>query len=193
MTEIKKYSSLNELAEKGGTIIFGGKEDKNIPLCELRQAFELDSKFYNRSFENISITNAAELYGECIAPIEPDTVLLHIGENDLDLFSENSDRFIELYRELVDKIRCYNKKCRIAIVSLKNYDGDIVKAKLNEQLKYLADSERCEFADIAEKKIWNPKGTKDVVSFVYSIGFVRPLKIQKPIYDLVKILFCFKG
>ena len=191
MTEIKKYSALNELAEKGGTVILGGKEDKEIPLCELRQAFELDSKFYNRSFENISITNAAELYGECIAPIEPDTVLLHIGENDLDLFSENSDRFIELYRELVDKIRCYNKKCRIAIVSLKNYDGDIITAKLNEQLKYLADSERCEFADIAEKKIWNPKGTKDVVSFVYSIGFVRPLKIQKPIYDLAKILFCY--
>lgn len=187
MTETKKYYALNELAEKGGTIIFGGKEDKNIPLCELKQAFELDSKFYNRSFENLTITKAYELYKSCVAPLEPDTVLLHIGENDLDLFSENSDRFIELYRELVDKIRCYNKKCRIAIVSLKNYDGDIIKARLNEQLKYLAGSERCEFADIAEKKVWNPIATRDAVSFVYSFG----LKVQKPIYDLAKILFCY--
>ena len=64
-----------------------------------------------------------------------------------------------------------------------------MKAKLNEQLKYLADSERCEFADIAEKKVWNPIATRDAVSFVYSFG----LKVQKPIYDLAKILFCFKG
>ena len=187
MTETKKYSALNELAEKGGTIIFGGKEDKNIPLCELKQAFELDSKFYNRSFENLTITKAYELYKSCVAPLEPDTVLLHMGENDLDLFSKDPDKFISIYRELISEIRSDNKKCRIAIVSLKNYEGDIVKAKLNEQLKYLADSERCEFADIAEKKLWNPIATRDAVSFAYLLG----TKVQKPIYDLAKILFCF--
>lgn len=191
MTQVKNYTVLNDLAEKGGTVIFGGKEDKDIPLCELKQAFELDSKFYNRSFDNISVTNAKELYESCVAPLESDTVLLHIGENDLDLFTEDSDKFITLYRELISKIKADNKKCRIAIVSLKNYDGDSLIAKLNEQLKYLADSERCEFADISEKKVWNPKGTKDTVSFVYSIGFVRPLNIKRPIYDLVKILFCY--
>lgn len=189
MTEIKKYSALNELAKKGGIVIFGGKEDKNIPLCELKQAFELDSNFYNRSFENISITKAYELYKSCVAPLEPDTVLLHMGENDLALFNESPDKFISIYRELIGEIKSDNKKCRIAIVSLKNYEGDIIKARLNEQLKYLADSERCEFADIAEKKVWNPIATRDAVSFVYSFG----LKVQKPIYDLVNILFCFKS
>lgn len=190
-TAKEKYRTLNDLAEKGGTVIFGGREDENIPLCELKQAFELEGNFYNRSFENISITDAAEFYSECAAPLDPDTVLLHIGENDIELFRESSDNFISLYRDLISKIRAYNKKCRIAIVSLKNYDGDAAVAKLNEQLKYLADSQRCEFADISERKVRNPMGTKDVVSFVYSVGFVRSLKIQKPIYDLVKILFCF--
>ena len=189
MTETKEYSALNELAEKGGTIILGGKEDKNIPLCELKQAFELNSKFYNRSFENLTITKAYELYKSCVAPLEPDTVLLHIGENDLALFNESPDKFISIYRELISEIKSDNKKCRIAIVSLKNYEGDIIKARLNEQLKYLAGSERCEFADIAEKKVWNPIATKDAVAFAYSLG----LKVQKPIYDLAKILFCFKG
>ena len=102
MTEIKKYSALNDLAEKGGTVIFGGKEDKDIPLCELRQAFELGSNYYNRSFENLSIANAAELYLSSVAPLAPETVLLHIGENDLDLFENNPDKFLELYRELVE-------------------------------------------------------------------------------------------
>ena len=40
MAEIKKYSALNELAEKGGTVIFGGTTDVNIPLCELKQTFD---------------------------------------------------------------------------------------------------------------------------------------------------------
>jgi tetratricopeptide (TPR) repeat protein len=68
-----------------------------------------------------------------------------------------------------------------------DYDGDIITERLNEQLKYLADSERCEFADIAEKKIWNPIATRDAVSFAYLLG----AKVQKPIYDLAKILFCY--
>ena len=191
MKEMKKYLTLNEFAEKGGTVIFGGKEDKSIPLCELRQAFDLESKLYNRSFEGLSVTNAKELYSSCVSSLEPETILLHIGENDLDLFAESPDKFLSLYRELIGKIKADNKKCRIAIVSLKNYDGDCLIAKMNNQLKYLADSEKCEFSDISEKKVWNPKSTKDAVSFVYSIGFVRPLNIKKPIYDLVKILFCY--
>ena len=131
MTEIKKYSALNDLAEKGGTVIFGGKEDKDIPLCELRQAFELGSNYYNRSFENLSIANAIELYLSCVAPLAPETVLIHIGESDLDLFENNPDKFVQLYRELLCKIKSESKECYIAIVSLKNYDNNSLITKLN--------------------------------------------------------------
>ena len=191
MTEIKKYSALNDLAEKGGTVIFGGKEDKDIPLCELRQAFELSSNYYNRSFENLSIANAAELYLSSVAPLAPETVLLHIGENDLDLFENNPDKFLELYRELLCRIKSQNRNCYIAIVSLKNYDNDSLIAKLNERLKYLADSERCEFVDVSQRKVWNPRNTKDAISFICSLGFVRHLKSHESVYDLARTLFCY--
>ena len=46
---------LNKLADLNGTVIFGGTEDREIPLCELKQAFELDSKLYNRSIAELSI------------------------------------------------------------------------------------------------------------------------------------------
>ena len=46
--------------------------------------------------------------------------------------------------------------------------------------------------DIAEKRVWNPKETKDIVSFVYSTGFIQPLKNRRPIFDLIKILFCYE-
>lgn len=188
---IKKYQILNELAEPNGTVIFGGSDDKDIPLCELKQAFVLNSVLYNRSIDNLSVNNALEVYKACTAELYPETVLLHIGAADIQLFTEKPSEFEKKYCELISYIRSADKKCRIAIVSLKNPDesGDI--AKLNKQLKYIAESEQCEYCDISSKRVWNPKQAMNVASFVYDLGFVRPLKNKRPLFELVKILFCY--
>lgn len=191
--EIKNYTKLNELAEKGGIVIFGCGVDKDIPTCEIRQAFAVESKIYNRSFESVSVKGALSIYKETVAALSPETVLLHIGETDIEFFAENSAEFDNKYRELIGYIKSQNKKCRIAIVSLRNHDSDPQIEVINKHLKYIADSEQCEYGDIATKKVWNPKATMDAVSFVYSIGFVHPLKNKRPLYDLVKMLFCYNA
>lgn len=188
--EIKKYLALNELADQNGTVIIGGTEDKDIPLCELKQAFELDSKLYNRSLSNLSVNDALKYYDDCIAELSPECVLLHIGAADLDFFNADPSAFEQKYLELIKHIKTSDKGCKIAIISLRNPDNSNSISEINKHLKYIADSEQCEYSDISTKRIWNPKETKDVVSFVYSIGFVHPLKNKRPIYDLVKILFC---
>mgnify|MGYP003300079331 CR=1 FL=1 len=188
-TKIKQYKSLNKLAEKNGIVIFGGNEDLDIPIGELRQAFSIESKMYNRSIDGLSINNAINVYDECISPLVPETILIHIGSADLKNFEKESTIFDQKFRELITHIRLLNKKCRIAIVSLKNYNNDLKIAEINKHLKYIAESEHCEYGDIANKRVWNPKGTLDAVSFVYSTGFVHPLKNKRPIYDLVKIFF----
>lgn len=191
-TELKKYAKLNELADQEGIVIFGNGEDKQIPICELRQAFAIESKIYNRSFEDISVKDAVHLYEQGVSSLFPETVLLHLGEADMDFFRENASAFDQKYRELIGFIKKQNKDCRIAVISLKNYDNNAQIGEMNRHLKYIADSEGCEYGDIAEKKVWNPKTTMDVSSFVYSVGFVRPLKNKRPLYDLVKILFCYE-
>ena len=191
--EIKNYAKLNELAEQGGIVIFGCKEDKDIPTGEIRQAFAVESKIYNRSFESISVKDALSVYKETVAALSPETILLHIGETDIDFFTENSAEFDNKYRELIGYIKSQNKKCRIAIISLRNYGSNPQIEEINKHLKYIADSEQCEYGDIATKKVWNPKATMDAVSFVYSIGFVHPLKNKRPLYDLVKMLFCYNA
>lgn len=188
--EIKKYLALNELAEAGGTVLFGGTADKSIPLCELKQAFSLTEKLYNRSFTGLSVTDAVTAYDSCITGLNPDCVLLHIGEEDVTLFDTDSATFEQHFRALVQHIRKLDKKCTIGIISLRNPDNSEAISELNKSLKYIAESERCEFEDISVKRVWNPKEMKDVVSFVYSTGFVRPLRNKRPLYDLVKILFC---
>ena len=191
--QIAKYRSLNQLAEADGTVIFGGSSDTNIPLGELKQAFALNDSIYNRSFSQLSVADAAKVYGECVAELCPDTVLLHIGETDVSDFAGNESEFEENYRTLIGTIREKNKNCRIVIVSLKNYDNDITVAEINKHLGEIADSEKCEFEDISAKRSWNIKESRETASFIYDIGFVRPLNIKRPIYNLVRILFCYEG
>ena len=187
--ELKKYQRLNEIAEQGGIVIFGSDEDMSIPVGELRQAFSIESKMYNRSFSNLSIKDALEVYKKIIEPLAPETLLLHIGSSDLAFFSENPTEFDNKYRELLGKIRLENPKIRIAIVSLRNYTEDPQIQEMNTHLKYIADSEKCEYGDISNKKGWDPKNTIDMVSFIYSLNYVRHLNNKRPLYDLVKMTF----
>ena len=191
--KIAKYKFLNQLAEADGTVIFGTSSDVNIPLGELKQAFALSGSIYNRSFSDLSVADAARVYGECVADLYPDTVLVHIGDADVYDFDGKGPAFEENYRTLIGTIREKNKDCRIVIVSLKNYDNDITVAEINKLLGEIADSEKCEFEDISAKREWNAKESSETASFIYDIGFVRPLNIKRPIYNLVRILFCYEG
>ena len=187
--ELKKYQRLNEIAEQGGIVIFGSDEDMSIPVGELRQAFSIESKMYNRSFSNLSIRDALEVYKKIIEPLAPETLLLHIGSSDLAFFSENPTEFDNKYRELLGKIRLENPKIRIAIVSLRNYTEDPQIQEMNTHLKYIADSEKCEYGDISNKRVWNPQNTIDMISFIYSLNYVRHLNNKRPLHDLVKMTF----
>ena len=191
--EIAKYRSLNQLAESDGIVIFGGAGDVNIPLGELKQAFALSDHIYNRSIAGLSATDAARVYDECVKELCPETVLLHIGEADVQSFDGNEAAFEEGCRTLIETIRAKNKRTHIVVVPLKNYENDAAIAKLNKRLAYIADSEKCEFEDISAKRIWNTKENHEVTSFLYEIGFDRPLNIKRPIYNLVRILFCYEG
>ena len=188
---LHKYDLLNQLAEQEGIVLFGGTDDLNIPVCELKQAFSIEKNIYNRSFENLSLDIAVMVYDKVIQPLLPDTLLIHLGSADLQLFNETPAQFDQNYRKLVSHIRTSNPSCRIAVVSLKNLNQNSQVDELNKHLKYLAEAEHCEFFDISGKKIWNPKNLKDSISFVHSIGFVRPLKMKQPLYDLIRIFFCY--
>ena len=189
-TEILKYQKLNELAQTGGIVILGGSEDLNIPLCEIRQAFEMEENLYNRSFMDFSVTDSVVAYDACVSALKPETILLHVGQMDLDMLQQNAAEFDSQYRSLINHIRAQNKHCRIAIVSLRNYENDPVIANMNTHLKYIADMEHCEYGDIASRRVWNPKATLDAANFVRNIGFMRPLKVERSIFDLTKMLFC---
>ena len=190
---IRTYQSLNSLAAAGGLVIFGGEEDRTIPLCELKETFDLQYTFYNRSLPGLCLDNAIDMYDQCVAPLAPQDIYLHIGNADKASFAGNAAQFDWKYSQLVRHIRSIDKKCTIAIISLKNSDGDSVITEINKHLEVIAKNEKCEFFDISKIRVWNPRQTKEVMSFLYSLGFVRPLKQNRPLNEIAKILFCYES
>lgn len=188
-SEMKQMQTLNTLAEPGGIVILGGTDDLMIPLCELKQAFFADQNLYNRSMCGLSVKDACKWYEACAASLHPETILLHIGIADTADFSEASDSFDREYRALLQCIRQRDRKCRIAVVSLRNPDNSAVVTEMNRHLRYIAESERCEYADISVNRVWNPLSTKETISFMNSMGFMHSVDNKRPLYDIVKILY----
>ncbi len=183
--ELGVYRKLNDLATEGGLVILGGGEDRNIPLCELKQAFDLQEKLYNRSFAGLSVCNGADIFDNYVAPLQPGDILLHIGEADREAFAACPAEFDRMLSALLRHMKSGNEKCRIAVVSLED------AAEMNKHMAAVAQSEGCEFCDIRQNRVWDPKLTKDVLSFIYSTGFVRPLNRKRPLYDLARIMFFY--
>ena len=183
--QIKNYQKLNNIALKNGVVLFGESIDTEIPASELAQSFEFDYAIYNRSFLELNLDNSIAIYESCIKSLMPDTLLIHIGANDFNLFNEDKALFEQKYIALIEHIKKADKKCRIVVVSI-----DIDNDSINQELKYIADSTKCEFGDLSTVKVWNPQATKGVTSFVQTMGVRRYCK-NKPIYDILKILFCY--
>ncbi len=185
--QLHTYRALNALANPGGLVVFGGEADRHIPLCELKQAFDLDFDLYNRSIAGLSVDNAIGLYDDFVAPLKPQDVYLHIGGADRELFAQDAAAFDQKLSRLLRHIKASDSRCRVALISLKDEQQ---QPEMNKHLEAVAKSEQWEFCDISGHRLWNPKQTKDVLSFIYSTGFLRPLNRKRPLYDLVKLLFC---
>lgn len=187
--ETGTYQTLNALAKAGGTVVFGGTADREIPAGELGRAFGLNSALYNRSISGLTLEHAVRAYDEAAAPLAPERVLLHLGEADTERFESDPASFDSGYRALIAHIRRMDRKCDIIILSLKNPESLPGIDEINRHLKNLARSEHCEFCDINTRRARNSAAMMETVAFLYSTGFMRPLGRKIPAHDLVRILY----
>lgn len=180
--EISEYTLLNEYVVKGSVVLFGGSSDKNIPVCELKQSFGMNANMYNRSLSELSVKDAYDAYKAAVSSMEPECVILHLGEADVNEFSANKDEFVSFYRKLIEYIKKCDKKTRIAVVSLAGETEEI--SEINKILKNVADSEKVEFFDINKLGTFSAVSVKSIASFMYATGFTK-----KPLYDVVRLFY----
>lgn len=187
MEENMNYEELNNIAQKNAVILLGGAMDKKIPVAELAQSFEFDFKIYNRSEELLSVKNAKDIYSKNIQPLEPEAILIHIGETDQNLFKNSSVDFDNYYMSMLETIKNTNKNCRVALISVRNENEDRLITEMNRHIKAIAESEQCDFISLDNVKLWNPRATKASVDFAYSMG----LKSKKPLRNIAEILYSY--
>lgn len=187
MEETMNYKELNGIAEKNAVILLGGSLDKTIPVTELAQSFEFNFKLYNRSEDDISIKDAKAFYNSNVANLEPEGIIFHIGEKDAAMFKANSAEFDKCYIDLIETARSANKKLRIALTSVYNASENQTVAEMNRHIKAIASSEHCDFVNLDNVKLWNPKATKASLDFAYSMG----LNMRKPLLNVAEILFSY--
>ncbi len=177
----------SEYQEKNGVILIGSELDKKIPVSELATSFDFNFPIYNESAENLSLENVQDYFEKEISTLNPEGVILHIGEKDLNLFTENSNQFDNLYISLLSKIKKQNKKCRIALVSVNNPAHNKIIETMNAHIKAIADSGNFTFVNVENAKLWNPEATKASNDFAYSMG----LSVRKPLKNVSEILFSY--
>ena len=191
-TEIKGYMALNEInTTAGGVVILGGTQDRQLPTAELKEAFHLEMNVYNRSLTELTVADAIEVFDRSAAALEPDYVLLHLGRADLARFSVDAAGFERDYRALIAHIRAVcGKGTAIAVVSLDNPNHSAMVAEMDRRLKLIAESERVEFCDVRSMS-WKPAATREVMDFVSEVGFMMPLRIKRPVYDVARVFFAY--
>lgn len=147
--EAEEYCRLNEFAARNGVVLFGSTFAKDIPVGELRQAFDLDLNIYNRSFTDISVFDAEALLIECAESLAPSKLLLQLGETDLERGYRSVPEIIVAYDSLVKSIKKRNRFTDIVIVSVCENSNGIQPSVFNTQLEDMAKKNKCKFADIS--------------------------------------------
>lgn len=185
--DFMNYKELNGIAKQNGIILMGGDFDKEIPVTELARSFEFNFELYNRSESRLSVKNAKDFFEKKIASIHPEAMIIHLGDEDINMFKENPADFDKCYFDLMSSVTAVNKKMRIALVSVNNPSKNDTVAKMNAHIKAIADSSKAVFVNLDNAKLWNPKATKAATDFAYNMG----LNIRKPILDVAEILYSY--
>ena len=174
-------------SEKKAVIVFGGSLDNSIPVTKLAEAFDFNFQILNKSFSELSVKNAKDLFCTYIQPLHPEGIIIHLGEKDQNLFKANSSEFDSAYLKLIEAVKAANPKCRIALVSLYNEEGNPTIEEMNRHIKAIAESEKCDFVNVENARLWNPTASKAAIRFAQNMG----LSVRKPLRDVAEILYSY--
>ena len=173
--------------KKNGVILMGGAIDKAIPVAQLANEYSFNFELYNKSESGLTMTRAKEYFEKTVAPLAPEGLLIHLGENDALFAKTNPSAFDAYYTGLIMSVRSCNKNCRIALVSIDNPNNDKNIELMNAHIRAIAYAENLSYINLENAKLWHPESTKAACNFAHSMG----LKTRKPLNDVAEILYSY--
>jgi len=172
---------------KNAVLLVGGTLDKSIPVAQLAKEFDFNFDIYNKSEAGLCLVNASEYFVDKIAPLFPEGLMLHLGDEDVSLFNNDSNAFDNYYLNLIGNAKAVNPACRIALISVSNPEKNKTLSLMNAHIKAISEAEKCAYINLDNAKLWNPEAAKASSDFAYSMG----LRIKKPLRDVAEILYSY--
>ena len=185
-----KVMAVNNKASDS-VVLFGSNADKEIPVAEIAESYDFNFKMYNRSSYNLSLKDAKKVFADKVEPLNPEAVIIHIGAEDYDLFKKSSAEFDIKYIDLIASVKAADKSRRVALVSNLDAAGRLSFDEMNRHIKAIAESEQCVFVDINDARLWKHDEAKELMSFMYDVGFDQPLNVKKPLGDISEIMYSY--
>ncbi len=139
----KKYKNLNETAIKHEVAVFGSDYLYSFPFYDYMQGKVTDYVVYNRSMEGLTVSEAIEVFPDCVKNLLPDTVLVSFGENE-----PADDKFFSDYDKLIKKIFSVCPSSRICVLATVGKDEEF-----DEKVKRIAKANRVNYICSAKEAV----------------------------------------
>ena len=144
--KVKFYKEFNELAVKGEIAVFGSTYSAEFPFYELIQG-RADYAVYNRSIEDLSIAEAADVAEDCLKELHPQKLFLCFGD-------EEANKNISADKVYADYIALV-KKCKAMFNGSKIYLLPVMRAgaeNINSAVRKVSEAEGVRFVTVAPER-----------------------------------------
>lgn len=142
--EEKRFQIMNQMASKGGIVLVGSDFFAGTLFYELAQAFHIDEKIYNRSFQGASVSSVSEMLDLLVSDLSPRRVIFHLGDREAQE-GKNVDEFISAYEWMLYSVHA---KCNAEICVASLEERSELHTKYNDALKRLCGDAGCKYIDL---------------------------------------------
>ena len=167
--KVTTYAHLNRIAQKGQILLAGSSLCEFFPVAEIARHFSFDKPIYNRGIGGFTSDELLEAIDECILQLEPRTMFINIGTNDLSREAAPYANLLANYREIIRSTQ--ERVPGVKIYMMNYYPVNLThdfgfdpeaKARMfgirtnaaiagaSEHVKQLAQEMGCEYIDVNE-------------------------------------------
>lgn len=165
--KVTTYAHLNRIARKGQILLAGSSLCEFFPAAEIARHFGFEKIIYNRGVGGFTSAEMLEAIDECVLQLEPGTLFINIGTNDLSREAAPYANLMANYREILRIIRERLPETKIYMMSYYpvNREADFgmpkaqsdamfgirtnaAIAEANGYVKKLAGEMDCEYIDV---------------------------------------------
>lgn len=115
--KVTNYAHMNRFAQKGQILFAGSSLCEFFPVAEIARHFDFEKTIYNRGVGGFTTAEMLEAIDECVLQLQPCTLFINIGTNDLSRESAPYAGMLANYRRILGIIREKLPNTRIYVMS----------------------------------------------------------------------------